>query len=58
LWVTATKALSGKVTLCKLVSSELHDPDPGKKIGQRVKLFDFGARDVETITYPIEFLPA
>ena len=55
-----TIAPSGRVTLCKLVSSELHDPDLGKKISQRVKLFDFGAKDVETvtITYPIDFLPA
>ena len=55
-----TIAPSGKVTLCKLVSSELHDAALGKKISQRVKLFDFGAKDVETvtITYPIDFLPA
>jgi TonB family protein len=51
---------SGKVTLCKLISSELHDAVLGEKITQRVKLFDFGAKDVETvtITYPIDFLPA
>jgi TonB family protein len=55
-----TIAPSGKVTLCKLVSSELHDAALGQKISQRVKLFDFGAKDVETvtITYPIDFLPA
>jgi TonB family protein len=55
-----TIAPSGKVTLCQLVSSELHDAALGKKISQRVKLFDFGAKDVETvtITYPIDFLPA
>ena len=55
-----TIAPSGKVTLCELVSSELHDPALGEKISRRVKLFDFGAKDVEeiTITYPIDFLPA
>ena len=55
-----TIAPSGKVTLCKLVSSELHDAALGTKISQRIKLFDFGAKDVETvtITYPIDFLPA
>jgi hypothetical protein len=38
----------------------LHDPVLGRKIAQRVKMFDFGARDVSevTITYPIDFLPA
>jgi len=53
-------APSGKVTLCELVSSELQDPALGQKITQRVKLFNFGAKDVSevTITYPIDFLPA
>ncbi len=55
-----TIAPSGKVTRCDLVSSELGDPALGKKIASRVKLFDFGAKDVSeiTITYPIDFLPA
>jgi TonB family protein len=55
-----TIAPTGKVTVCRLVSSELNDPELGRKISQRVKLFDFGAKDVETvtITYPIDFLPA
>jgi TonB family protein len=55
-----TIAPSGKVTHCELVSSELHDPALGQKIAQRVKLFDFGAKDVSevTLTYPIDFLPA
>ena len=55
-----TIAPSGKVTRCDLVSSELGDPVLGKKIVSRVKLFDFGAKDVTevTITYPIDFLPA
>ncbi len=55
-----TIAPSGKVTRCDLVSSELGDPALGSKIASRVKLFDFGAKDVTeiTITYPIDFLPA
>jgi TonB family protein len=55
-----TIAPSGKVTRCVLVSSELQDAALGKKISQRVKLFNFDAKDVSevTITYPIEFLPA
>ena len=55
-----TIAPSGQVTRCELVSSELHDAVLGEKIAQRVKLFDFGAKNVEavTITYPIDFLPA
>jgi TonB family protein len=55
-----TIAPSGQVIRCELVSSELHDAVLGEKIAQRVKLFDFGAKNVEavTITYPIDFLPA
>jgi protein TonB len=55
-----TIAPSGKVTHCSVVSSELGDADLGGKITSRVKLFDFGAKDVAevTITYPIDFLPA
>ena len=51
---------SGKVSRCTVVSSELDDAALGDKIAQRVKLFDFGAEDVNevTITYPIDFLPA
>jgi len=55
-----TIAPSGKVTRCDVVSSELQDAAVAKKIAQRVKLFDFGGRDVSevTISYPIDFLPA
>lgn len=55
-----TIAPSGKVTRCDLVSSELGDPALSEKIVSRVRLFDFGAKDVTevTITYPIDFLPA
>jgi TonB family protein len=55
-----TIAPSGDVTMCRVVSSELHDPELEQKIVARVKLFHFEARDVETITTtkPIEFFPA
>ena len=55
-----TIAPSGKVLACKLISSELDDPSLGQNITRRVKLFDFGSKDVSevTITYPIDFLPA
>jgi TonB family protein len=55
-----TIAPSGKVTRCDLVSSELGDAALGEKIARRVKMFNFGAKDVAevTITYPIDFLPA
>jgi len=55
-----TIAPSGKVTRCDLVSNELGDPALGEKIASRIKLFNFGAKDVTevTITYPIDFLPA
>jgi TonB family protein len=51
---------SGQVTLCEIVSSELGSPDLERKIVQRVKLFNFGAAEVQTVTvtYPIEFFPA
>jgi len=50
----------GKVTSCEVVSSELGDPDLEQKLVQRVLLFQFDAKDVETITTtkPIDFFPA
>lgn len=55
-----TIAPSGTVTACSIVSSELADADLERKIVQRIKLFNFGAADVDTVTltYPIEFFPA
>jgi len=43
-----------------VVSSELHAPNLERKLVSRVKLFNFGAKDVNTmvVTYPIEFLPS
>lgn len=55
-----TIAPSGEVTMARIVSSELADPDLERKIVARVRLFRFAARDVEpiTATKPIDFFPA
>jgi TonB family protein len=55
-----TIAPTGQVLAASVESSDLGDPDLEHKIAARVKLFDFGAKDVDaiTITYPIDFLPA
>jgi periplasmic protein TonB len=55
-----TIAPNGKVTQCSVLSSELNDADLAARITSRVKMFNFGAKDVTevTITYPIDFLPA
>ncbi len=51
---------SGEVTYCEIVSSELGDSDLERKLVQRIKLFRFESKDVETITTtkPIDFFPA
>lgn len=50
----------GEVTMCRIVSSELADPELERKIVQRVRLFRFESKDVGpvTATKPIEFFPA
>jgi TonB family protein len=50
---------AGEVTDCRLLSSELNDPDLERKIIARVKLFRFEPKDVEAITArkTIEFFP-
>lgn len=55
-----TVAPSGEVTMCRVVSSELNDPDLESKIVARVRLFHFEARDVASITTtkPIDFFPS
>ena len=58
--VKLTIAPNGSVTACELVSSELGDPDLEQKVVQRVKLLNFGAKNVPEFTYPnypIVFLP-
>jgi TonB family protein len=51
---------TGEVTMCRVVSSELNDPELEKKIVTRVRGFRFEAKDVETVTTtkPIDFFPA
>jgi outer membrane biosynthesis protein TonB len=51
---------AGNVLSASVSSSDLGDKDLELKIAARVKLFNFGAKDVDTITisYPIDFLPA
>jgi TonB family protein len=55
-----TIAPSGKVTSCEVVSSELRVPDLERKLVARVRLFDFGEKNVGVmvVTYPIDFLPS
>jgi TonB family protein len=51
---------TGEVTMCRVVSSELKDPDLERKIIALVRLFRFDPKDVDTITTtkPIDFFPA
>lgn len=55
-----TIAPSGEVTDCRIVSTELGDPELERKLVARVKMFRFEDKDVEAITTtkPIEFFPA
>jgi TonB family protein len=55
-----TIAASGEVTNVEIVSSELKDAKLERKLVARIKLFNFGAKDVGTMTvkYPIYFLPS
>ncbi|MCZ6712297.1 MAG: AgmX/PglI C-terminal domain-containing protein [Gammaproteobacteria bacterium] len=50
---------NGQVMECKVVATELSDEVLIGKIVNRVRLFDFGKRDVSitTISYPVHFLP-
>ena len=55
-----TIAPGGEVTMCRVVSSELHDAELEQKIVAMVRLMQFGKEDVDavTITKPIDFFPA
>jgi periplasmic protein TonB len=54
-----TIAPNGTVTMCRVVSSELKDPELEKKIISLVRLFQFQPEDVDavTATKPIDFFP-
>lgn len=56
--ITITPA--GDVSECKVVSSELKDDDLVHKLVARIKLFQFGAKNVDSIvfTWPVDFLPS
>ncbi len=51
---------SGAVSFLELVSSDMNAPALAAQVLERVRTFDFGAKDVAAITivYPIDFLPA
>lgn len=51
---------TGEVSACEIVSSELGDEDLERKLVQRVRMFQFLAKDVPpvTTTKPIDFFPA
>jgi periplasmic protein TonB len=53
-------APSGQVTDVRVVASELADDELVARILSRIRLFDFGRRDVgvTTISYPVHFLPS
>jgi TonB family protein len=55
-----TIAPTGEITMCRVVSSELKDPELEKKIVARVRLIRFKPADVEplTVSKPIDFFPA
>ncbi len=50
----------GSVTLCELQGTDMNAPQLVAQVLERVKTFDFGAKDVPAVTilYPIDFLPA
>ena len=58
--VEFTIAPNGSITSCRLVSSELKNPDLEQKLLARIRTLSFAAEDVETLvtTYPLDFLPS
>jgi len=51
----------GSVSLCEVQSSDMKAPELSAQVVERVKGFDFGAKEgisAITILYPIDFLPA
>ena len=49
----------GSVSACEVVSSELEHPGLEQRLAMRVRLFNFGADNVEArrVRFPIDFLP-
>jgi TonB family protein len=58
--LSLTIAPSGEVTAVKIVSSELKAAELEAKLLARIKSFDFGSKDVETmvVSWPVDFLPS
>jgi hypothetical protein len=51
----------GSVSFCEMQSSDMNAPDLIRQVVERVRTFDFGAKEgvpAITILYPIDFLPA
>lgn len=50
----------GTVSMCQVASTEINAPELAAQVAERVRGFNFGAKDVPAITivYPIDFLPA
>jgi hypothetical protein len=50
----------GSVSLCEVQSTDMDAPRLSAQVADRVRTFDFGAKEVPAITilYPIDFLPA
>lgn len=53
-------APTGEVLSCKVVFSDLHSPALEAKLVARIRMIDFGAKDVEATVekYPLDFLPS
>lgn len=53
-------APSGEVVGCRVISTELKTPDLETKLVARIRGFDFGSKDVDTmvVTWPVDFLPS
>ncbi len=58
--LTLTIEPDGSVSMCEVQSSDMNAPALAQQVVDRVKGFDFGAKDVAAVTiiYPIDFLPA
>ncbi|MEJ2621670.1 MAG: AgmX/PglI C-terminal domain-containing protein [Candidatus Thiodiazotropha sp.] len=58
--VELTISPAGKVSKCRIISSELNNPKLERKLVSRIKLFKFPSKNVETavVSYPIDFLPS
>jgi hypothetical protein len=50
----------GRVSLCELQGTDMNAPELSAQVLERVRTFNFGAKDVSVVTilYPIDFLPA